>query len=87
MVRVNESEETLMLMLKANVTASFNYSVNITIQNNSTNFDDHNISAVMEVKFPAGQRTAGVVIDIDDEVYENNETFTAEISSTSGEEE
>jgi hypothetical protein len=75
MVRVNESEETLMLMLKANVTASFNYSVNITIQNNSTNFDDHNLSSTMEVNFPTGEKTAGVVIGIDDEVYENNETF------------
>ena len=37
----------------------------------------------VEVKFQAGNRTAAVVIDIDDEVYENNEIFTAEISSIS----
>jgi hypothetical protein len=72
-------------MLKANATASFDYTVNITIQNNSTNFEDHNIPAGMdvEVKFQAWNKTAGVVIDIDDEVYENDETFTANISSIS----
>jgi hypothetical protein len=82
---VNESERTFLLRLEATATASFNYTVNITIQNNSTDFDDHNISAGMEVevKFQAWNRTAGVVIDIDDEVYENSETFTAKISSTS----
>ena len=37
----------------------------------------------VEVKFQAWNRTAGVVIDIDDKVYENNENFTAKISSTS----
>ena len=37
------------------------------------------------MRFPAGSTIASVVIEIDDDVYENNESFQVAINSTSDE--
>ena len=50
-----------------------------------TELADHNFTGVIEVQFPAGSTTVSVVIAIDDDVYENTETFQIAITSTSDE--
>jgi hypothetical protein len=83
METVNESNVTYFLVLKCNTTASYNFTVNITIENISTNFADHNTTSIME-RIPARMTMAHVKIPIDDELYENDETFQVVITSTSG---
>ena len=48
-------------------------------------FGDHNLTEVLEVEFPAGSTSASVMIAIDDDVYENTESFQIAINSTSDE--
>ena len=51
-----------------------------------TDFNDHNLTEVVNVTFPAGSTGASVVIAIDDDnVYENTESFQVAITSTSDE--
>ena len=47
--------------------------------------DDHNLTDVVSIEFPAGSTSASVVVDIDDNVYENNESFEVAVISTSDE--
>ena len=48
-----------------------------------TDSNDHNITNQFEVDFPAGSTSASVVIAVDDDVYENTESFRLAITSTS----
>ena len=49
-----------------------------------TDFNDHNLTEVVNTMFPAGSTGASVVIAIhDDNVYENTESFQVAIISTS----
>ena len=48
-------------------------------------FLDHNLTEFIEVAISAGSTTASVVIAIDDDVYENTESFQIAINSTSDE--
>ena len=48
-----------------------------------TDSDDHNLTELVSVEFPAGSTRASVVIAIDDDVYENTESFQVAITSTS----
>ena len=50
-----------------------------------TELSDHNLTEFIEVTFPAGSTNASVVIAIDDDVYENTESFQVAITSTSDE--
>ena len=50
-----------------------------------TDSNDYNTTKQFEVEFPAGSTSASVVIAIDDDVYENTESFQIAINSTSDE--
>ena len=56
---------------------------NHTIINHVIDFADHNTTSIME-RIPARMTMAHVKIPIDDELYENDETFQVVITSTSG---
>ena len=47
--------------------------------------EDHNITGMLQVMFTAGSTSASVVVAIDDDVYENTESFQVAITSTSDE--
>ena len=49
----------------------------------SADLGDHNFTEVIEMQFPAGKTSASVVIAIDDDVYEETESFQVAINSTS----
>ena len=48
-----------------------------------TDSNDHNLTEYKQLDFPAGSTSASVVIAIDDDVYENTESFQVAITSTS----
>ena len=48
-------------------------------------FGDHNLTEGLLLDFPAGSTSASVVIAIDDDVYENTESFQLVITNTSDE--
>ena len=50
-----------------------------------TDVSDHNVTGPINLEFPAGRNNTSVVIAIDDDVYENNESFQVAITSTSDE--
>ena len=51
----------------------------------STDSNDHNLPEYKQLEFPAGSTSASVVIAIDDDLYENTESFQIAITSTSDE--
>ena len=48
-----------------------------------TDLNDHNLTEYKQLVFPAGSNSESVVIAIDDDVYENTESFQIAITSTS----
>ena len=51
----------------------------------SVDSNDYNLTVAVELEFLAGSSSESVVIAIDDDVYENTESFQVAITSTSDE--
>ena len=51
----------------------------------SIDLNDYNLTVSVQLQFPAGSTSASVVIAIDDDVYEDTESFQVAITNTSDE--